>query len=138
MASNPQYRRQLDEVLQSTSDVLFPEELGEKKVEMGSRNIYTGDTPLHVSSQRNDVHGAKCLIDAGANINAKGEMDETPLHVALRIKSVELVEALLQAGANPDIRSEFGETAREKANEMGGVFRTLIKQYCERHPGQVE
>jgi ankyrin repeat protein len=122
-------RRNLEEILQSVSDVLFPDEMGEREVFVNSRSI-EDDTPLHVMAWRDDLYGVRALIEAGADVNATGDMGETALHIALRKENEEMVEMLMKAGANPDIRSEFGETVREKADEMGGVFRRLIKQYC--------
>jgi hypothetical protein len=46
--------RTRDEVLQSTSDVLFPAELGEKPVAIDSHNT-DGDTPLHGVAWRDDL-----------------------------------------------------------------------------------
>jgi len=122
-------RKTLKEILQSVSDVMFPAELGEKQVNIDSRDV-EGDTPLHVMVWREDLYGAKILMEAGADVNAVGDMGETPLHVALTKENEELTEVLLKSGANPDIRSEFEETAREKAEGMGGAFRKLMKQYC--------
>lgn len=55
------------------------------------------------------------LIDAGADVNAAGEMGETPLHVAARQASAETLARLLCAGARLDSRSEFGQTAADLA-----------------------
>ncbi|NOX74211.1 MAG: ankyrin repeat domain-containing protein [Alphaproteobacteria bacterium] len=41
------------------------------------------------------------LLDAGADINARGTLDETPLHTAAAIGSLELVQFLLERGADP-------------------------------------
>jgi hypothetical protein len=49
--------RSLAQVLQSTSDVLFPAELGHAVVELGSRDV-DGDTSLHVLVWRSDTDGA--------------------------------------------------------------------------------
>lgn len=68
---------------------------------------------------RRDAKAVRLLINAGANINAIGEMGETPLHIAIRKGSVEIVEALLKASALTSIRSEFGQTAVELAVEKG-------------------
>jgi ankyrin repeat protein len=106
--------RTLSEVLQSTSDVLFPEDLGERRVEIDSSDV-EGDTPLHVMAWRNDLEAVEILVNAGANVNALGDMSETPLHVALRMNSPRIAEVLLQAGARDDIRGEFDETPREMA-----------------------
>ncbi|MCF8083596.1 MAG: ankyrin repeat domain-containing protein [Deltaproteobacteria bacterium] len=118
----------LDNLLQSVSDVLFPDELGNKKIAINTRDS-DGDTPLHVIARRNDLKGTKILVNAGADVNAIDDMGETPLHVALSQKTKEIVKALLEAGANPNIRSEFGETAMEKAAKMGHEFETLIEEY---------
>jgi len=75
--------RSLAEVLQSTSDVLFPDEMGERVVAVDSRDV-CGDTPLHVMTWRSDRHAVKLLIEAGADIDAIGDMSETPLHIATR------------------------------------------------------
>jgi ankyrin repeat protein len=104
----------LTDVLQSTSDVLFPDDLGERAVTIDSRG-YDGDTPLHVMAWRNDLEGAEILVNAGADVNAPGEMSETPLHVALRQENAQMVEMLLRAGARDDIRGEFGHTPRDLA-----------------------
>lgn len=110
--------RSLDEVLQSTSDALFPAQLGNAPVALDSRDC-DGDTPLHVLIWRGDIEGALLLIEHGADVNSIGEMGETPLHVAIAKKSNELVWALLRAGARTDIVSEFGQSATVKAREYG-------------------
>ena len=119
--------RTLEEILQSTSDSLFPADLGRRRVAIDSRDC-DGDTPLHVLLWRKDFGGAKDLIEAGADPNAVGDMGETPLHVAIRQHVPEIVGSLLAAGANPDIRSEFGETPRTLAAAQKGVMARLLKQ----------
>jgi ankyrin repeat protein len=108
--------RDLNEILQSTADVLFPEILEGAKVEVTSRSP-DGDTPLHVMTWREDVEGVKVLLKAGADPNAIGDMSETPLHVACRVASPAIVEALLAAGARADLRGEFDVTPVEIAQE---------------------
>jgi ankyrin repeat protein len=112
----------VNDILQSTSDVLFPEDSGDRPVAVDSVGA-CGDTPLHVMAWRNDVEGAKLLLDAGANVDVVGDMGETPLHVAVGQGNRELVLLFLQAGANCDIRSEFGTTAKEEALARGGSCR---------------
>ena len=118
-------RKTLDEILQSTSDVLFPDQLGNQRVQLDSRDV-DGDTPLHVMIWRDDLYAARLLVESGADVNAVGDMGETPLHVALRKKNSAITEILLKAGANSDIRSEFGETAREMATKEGGLIKRLF------------
>jgi ankyrin repeat protein len=116
MARREKGRRTLAEVLKSTSDVLFPQGLGDAAVAIDSRDA-SGDTPLHVMAWRGDSHGTALLIEAGADVNAIGDMGEAPLHVAVRNESVGIVELLLRAGADPNIRSEFDETPLERARK---------------------
>jgi len=117
----------IDALLQSTSDTLFPADMGRRQVAIDSRDC-DGDTPLHVLIWRRNAGGAKVLIEAGADPNAIGDMGETPLHVAVRNALPTVVEALLVAGADAGLVSEFGQTPRDMAKARGGsvekVFRT--------------
>ena len=110
--------RTLSEVLKSTSDCLFPADLGEATVYIDSTDC-DGDTPLHVLIWRGDTTGALLLIENGAPINAVGDMGETPLHAAISMKDMKVIDALIKAGARTDIVSEFGKTAIEKAADQG-------------------
>ena len=110
--------RSLNEVLQSTSDCLFPEHLGKQAVDISSTDV-DGDTPLHVLLWRKDTNGALLLIQHGADVNAVGDMGETPLHVAIRQENIKVIQAILAAGARTDIVSEFGQTPRSLAKEKG-------------------
>lgn len=121
----PKKRQSLQEILQSTSDALFPDKLGEAIVTIESRDC-DGDSPLHVLIWRGDNYGAKTLIQAGADVNAVGDMGETPLHVALRQDNLEIVELLVEFGASADIVSEFGRCARDLAAEKGGRVAKLL------------
>jgi hypothetical protein len=111
----------LDELLQSVSDCLFPADMGERKVELDSRDT-DGDTPLHVLLWRRDQEGAARLVAAGADVNAAGDLEDTPLHVALRLKLAGAVAMLLAAGANPDAPNLFGDTPRHAAYKQGGAM----------------
>lgn len=127
MEKQPKTRRTLEEILASTSDVLFPAEFGKAPVTIHSADC-DGDTPLHVVVWRNDLHAVQMLLEAGANVNAIGDMSETPLHVAIRQESITIVEALLNAGARTDLRSEFDETAAEYAIKKGGEIAKALRQ----------
>lgn len=118
--------RTIDEILQSTSDSLFPADLGRRRVEIDSRDC-EGDTPLHVLLWRGDFSGAKALLEAGADPNAVGDMGETPLHVAVRQGTPNIVGALLAAGADADIRSESGDTPRTLAAGKKSAIARLFK-----------
>ena len=122
-------RRSLAEVLRSTWDVLYPGENEERVVTLESRSS-EGDTPLHVMAWRRDVEGASLLIEAGAEIDATGDMDQTPLHVAIMQSDPPMIDLLLKAGARMDIRSEFGKTAAEEAVTKGGLVQELVERYA--------
>lgn len=127
MTKTKKYRPSLEEVLQSTSDVLFPAELGEAKVKINSKDS-DGDTPLHIMMWRREHYGAELIINAGADINAIGDMGATPLHVAIGQEDLFLIELLLLKGAKTDIKSEFGETAQEKARKKGKQIWKTFKE----------
>ncbi len=114
----PKLRQTLQEVLQSTSEVLFPHEMGNKIIEVNSVDCM-GDTPLHVLINRGNTAGSLLLIENGANINAIGDMGETPLHIAIRKKDLTVIGALVNKNAKINIVSEFGKTAAELAKENG-------------------
>ena len=82
MGHGEKRRATLEEILASTSDILYPAELGEKPVTINSTDC-DGDTPLHVMVWRKDRYAVNLLIEAGADVNAAGDMTETPLHVAI-------------------------------------------------------
>jgi ankyrin repeat protein len=116
----------LHDILQSTSSALFPAELGHREVFLDSRDS-DGDTALHVVLRRKDARAAAVLIEAGANVNAVGDLGRTPLHIAVRSQMAETVALLVQAGARPDVRDEFGVSARELALEIGGEVARAVK-----------
>jgi ankyrin repeat protein len=120
--------RSVEQILESLSDVLFPDGSGNRKVELNSVG-YDGDTPLHILAWRKDVDGIKTLIDAGADVNALGEMDETPLHIAVTNNRIDIAELLLSAGADMNIRCEFGDTPLERARTTGGKMAGLFDGY---------
>ncbi|MGH1460439.1 MAG: ankyrin repeat domain-containing protein [Neptuniibacter sp.] len=128
MGHGPKKRLSLEEILASTSDTLFPAELGEKPVTIESTDC-DGDTPLHVMVWRNDRYAVDALIEAGANIDAIGDMTQTPLHIAVGKEDLYIIEELLKAGAKTNIRSEFNETAYERALKKGGEIVKLFSQY---------
>ena len=128
-------RRSLEEILQSTSDVIFPAELGERLVAIDSCDA-CGDTPLHVMVWRSDRYAVKLLLESGADVNAIGDMSETPLHVAIRRGDLEVAETLLSGGAKLDLRSEFNQTAMEVAASKGGEMCKLVKQYAAQQVAQ--
>ena len=127
MAKKAKSRETLDQALRSCSETLFPAELGGAPVELDSRNS-EGDTPLHVMLWRQNTYGALLLIEAGADVNAVGDMSESPLHGAVSQENTAVVEALLKAGANPFAKSEFGKSPKDMAIKMGDEMQRCFRK----------
>jgi len=83
-------------------------------------NFEGRSTPLHV------VHSVECaraLVEAGANVNSRDEVDATPLHCACgNINDFELVELLIQHKAELGARDKTNSTPLHRACQ-GGAFR---------------
>jgi len=93
-------------------------ELGDKFVGVFTRGLFD-DTPLHVAALRGDAHIIGLLLDAGAEIDVRGEEGHTPLNEAVGQGHTEAVKLLLSRGANPNIPNDWGLTAKESAR-IGG------------------
>ena len=125
MAKRGKQRESLEEILQSVSETLFPQELGKATVTIDSADV-EGDTPLHVLAGRGNDYGIRLLIEAGADVNAVGDMGETPLHIAVRKGSTKAVGALLEAGADPNVVSEFDQSPKQMAEAAGREIARLF------------
>jgi len=109
----------LDQYLQSLSDILFPERAGEPgPVTIRSRGS-DGDTPLHIAAFAGDRHAVRFLLEADADIDAKGDLSTSPLYCAVSAQHVQIAELLLQYGADPDAENELGFTPRTLAKQKG-------------------
>lgn len=123
MSMKSQNQVSLEELLASCSDCLFPADIGEALVTLDSRGV-DGDSPLHVMVWRDDTEAILRFVEAGADVNAVGDMSETPLHVAVEMRNLMAIEVMLKAGADPTCKSEFGHSPQTLAKEIGGeVFR---------------
>jgi ankyrin repeat protein len=54
------------------------------------------------------VQTIRCLLDAGAAINAQDKNGAAPLHRAVRTRCAAAVECLLTAGSDPALRNKPG------------------------------
>lgn len=77
---------------------------------IGTRDRTSGETALHIVTQRRDLQWIRFLVQRGANPNAEDKKGVTPLTIASNLGFVEGVEALLAAGARVDQPNAAGET----------------------------
>ena len=72
-----------------------------------------GDTCLHVAALRGDEEAARLLLEAGLEVDAKGDMGCTALHYAFMKKHFAIAALLIEKGASQEIKNGFGKTPRE-------------------------
>lgn len=77
---------------------------------IGARDLTSGETALHIVTQRRDLPWVKFLLQRGANPNTEDKKGITPLAIASSLGFLEGVEALLDKGARPDEPNAAGET----------------------------
>jgi ankyrin repeat protein len=111
-------RQTLDQVLASVAESGHYIGVDPKTMTVHTREP-CGDTPLHIMAMRGDRYAVQLLLDAGADVNALGDMSCTPLYLAVSYKHASCVELLLAHGANPDTASELGFTPRTLAASYG-------------------
>ena len=68
------------------------------------------ERPLHVASTWGVIEEITALTEAGADVNAAGELGNTPLHEAVGQDHLEAVRFLLERGAGPTAENKDGLT----------------------------
>ena len=131
MAKREKYRRTLEEVLRSAAHVIYPnDDLSNRdRVPNVRSRASDGDTVLHHLVFRGDRWGVKLVIEAGAEVNAVGDLGYTPLHLAAMAGDVQTIQMLLDAGARRDVTCEFGETPMDLAERAGPEVARAIRQH---------
>jgi ankyrin repeat protein len=77
----------------------------------------------------------KILLDAGADVNANGDMGASPLYFAVMRGHVQVAELLLQNGANPDASNELGFTPRSLAkHKQNKAMLALFRRTSPKRP----
>ncbi len=77
---------------------------------INARDISTGETALHIVTERRDAVWIRFLASKGANPNTADKKGVTPLQLAVQLGYVDGAEALLYAGASIDPANSTGET----------------------------
>lgn len=77
---------------------------------VNARDITSGETAMHIVTQRRDTVWIRFLAQRGANPNIADKNGVTPLQLAAALGYVEGIEALINAGARVDVTNSAGET----------------------------
>ncbi|MDR2857538.1 MAG: ankyrin repeat domain-containing protein [Novosphingobium sp.] len=77
---------------------------------INTRDVTTGQTALHIVTQRRDPTWMTFLIAKGANVNARDSRGVTPLQLASGLGFVEGVDLLVSSRARVDDPDDAGET----------------------------
>ncbi len=85
---------------------------------------YLKTSPLLAALASPKPNNAQMLIEAGADLNVRGDSGFTPLHSAATVGAVQMLKLLLQHGANAQVTNDNGETAlmlAQKHNQEAAV-----------------
>ena len=87
------------------------------------------NTPLHNAARNPDPEVAAALLEAGADVTARGRGGETPLHYAAGNRNPAMAELLLEAGAEVNAPGSDGITPLHRAaagNSNPAVIAALL------------
>lgn len=77
---------------------------------INTRDLTSGETALHIVTERRDPVWMRFLLGKGANPNAETRDGTTPLEIASQLGFSEGMEILLEKGAQVDTTNGSGET----------------------------
>jgi ankyrin repeat protein len=97
---------------------------------VNSRDITSGETALHIVTQRRDPVWLRFLLSKGANPNLADKNGTTPLQLAVQLGFAEGVEILADRGAAVDVPNSTGETPLIAAvhRRDSGLVKLLIEK----------
>ena len=79
----------------------------------------TNSTPLRAAAYRGRLDIVSCLVENGADVNARNNFECTPLMVACYHGHMNVVTYLIERGANMDLQDKQGNTVLHYAVERG-------------------
>lgn len=88
------------------------------------------DRPIHVAA-REGIEYVRLLIDAGADVNAKGDLGYTALHFAVRNGDEAMVALLLSSGASVQA-DDWGDSPMDMAERNYEGYK-LVCDELEKH-----
>lgn len=86
-------------------------------IEPNQQGIF-GTRPLGIAATIGDIEAIEILLEAGADIDGKGEDGYTPLHDAVAHGKLEAIRYLLKKGASLTSVNDDGETPRQLAESI--------------------
>ncbi|MFW2350454.1 ankyrin repeat domain-containing protein [Qipengyuania sp.] len=97
---------------------------------VNTRDVTSGETALHIVTQRRDAVWLNFLLSKGANPNIADKNGTTPLQLAAQLGFTEGVEILAERGAAVDVPNSTGETPLISAvhRRDSGLVRLLISK----------
>lgn len=97
---------------------------------VNTRDVTSGETALHIVTQRRDAVWVRFLLSKGANPNIADKNGTTPLQLAAQLGFTEGVEILADRGAQVDVSNSTGETPLISAvhRRDSGLVRLLISK----------
>jgi uncharacterized protein len=98
-----------------TARLLLDRGADQNRAGMGAMKV----TALHAAVSSGQTEIVRWLLDAGADVNARQQMDYTPLMGAAANARIDIIELLLARGADTSLRSTDGKTAADVAREHG-------------------
>lgn len=107
--------------------------LVESGANVNERDEKSGNTPLHMASQRGYTDVVEYLLSKGADVDAKNKDDETPLHrVALASGKSDIIKLLLSKGADPNAADKYRNTPLAIPSERGwGPYKDAVLALLE-------
>jgi ankyrin repeat protein len=114
----------------SNKDPKMVEVFLKKGAKLELTDVDDGWTALHLASQSGCHESVKQLIDKGANIEARTNMNETPLHIAAKSNNLEIVKLLIEKQAQIEAKTDKGETVLHLAVKHNNleVVKLLIEK----------
>lgn len=96
---------------------------------VNARDISTGESALHLVTERRDATWLRFLLGRGGNANLADRNGVTPLQLAVNLGWIDGVELLVGAGAEVDLTNAAGETPLIAAVHRRdiAVVRALLK-----------
>jgi ankyrin repeat protein len=96
---------------------------------VNTRDVTSGQTALHIVTQRRDLTWMTFMLAKGANVNARDSQGVTPIQLASNLGFVEGIELLVENHARVDEPNDAGETPLMSAvhRRDTGMMRILLK-----------